>query len=99
LPLKCILRLWLNISNNKEKNVDMKSSINLNPEYDQLNSLYKLEEKGNKFYLPSKSLQLLEKYYDSFMPTSKQQSPSIISWYNSLARSEQADILVVSKPQ
>ncbi len=39
----------------------MKSSINLHPEYDQLNSLYKLEEKGNKFYLPSKSLQALEK--------------------------------------
>jgi hypothetical protein len=77
----------------------MKSSINLHPEYDQLNSLYKLEEKSNKFYLPSKSLQLLEKYYDSFVPTSKQQAPSIISWYNSLSRSEQADILVVSKPQ
>ena len=81
------------------KNVIMTSSINLHPEYDQLNSLYKLEEKGNKFYLPTKSLQLLEKYYDSFVPTSKLQAPSIISWYNSLSRSEQADILVVSKPQ
>jgi len=29
------------------KNVIMKSSINLHSEYDQLNSLYKLEEKGN----------------------------------------------------
>lgn len=77
----------------------MKSSINLHPEYDQVNSLYKLEEKGNKFYLPSRSLQMLEKYYDSFIPTSKQQSPSIISWYNSLSRAEQADILVVSRLQ
>ena len=77
----------------------MKNSTNLHPEYDQVNSLYKLEEKGNKFYLPSRSLQLLEKYIDSFVPTSKQQTPSIISWYNSLSRSEQADILVVSKLQ
>ena len=80
------------------KNFSM-SSINLHPEYDHLHSLYKLEEKGNKFYLPSKSLQSLEKYFDSFVPTRKLQSPSIISWYNSLSRSEQADILVVSKVQ
>lgn len=69
----------------------------LKPEYDPTNALYKLEEDGKKFYLPLRSLELLEKYFDSFVPTSKQQHPTVISWYNALPRSEQADILVMNR--
>ena len=69
----------------------------LKPEYDPLNALYKLEEDGKKFYLPLKSLESLEKYFDAYIPTSKQQYPTVISWYNTLSRSEQADILVMSR--
>jgi hypothetical protein len=69
----------------------------LKPEYDPLNALYKLEEDGKKFYLPLKSLESLERYFDAFVPTSKQQHPTVISWYNTLSRSDQADILVMSR--
>ena len=69
----------------------------LKPEYDPLNALYKLEEDGKKFYLPLKGLESLERYFDAFVPTSKQQHPTVISWYNTLSRSEQADILVMSR--
>lgn len=62
-----------------------------------MNGLYKLEEGGKKFYLPLKSLESLEKFFDSFVPTSKQQFPSVVSWYNTLTRSEQADILVMTR--
>ena len=72
-------------------------SVALRPEYDPLNALYKIEEDGKKFYLPLKSLESLEKFFDSFVPTNKLASPSVINWYNSLSRSEQADILVMSK--
>ena len=75
----------------------MKTADRLKPEYDPLNALYKLEEDGKKFYLPLKSLELLEKYFDAFVPTSKQQHPTVISWYNGLSRSDQADILVMSR--
>jgi hypothetical protein len=75
----------------------MKTSTKLKPEYDSLNALYKLEEGGKKFYLPLKSLEALEKHFDAFVPTSKQQAPTVISWYNTLSRSEQADILVMSR--
>lgn len=73
------------------------SSTHLQPEYDQVNALYKLEENGYRYYLPSKSLHALETFFDSFIPTSKIPKPTIISWYNSLSRSEQADILIVTK--
>lgn len=69
----------------------------LKPEYDPLNALYKLEEDGKKFYLPLRSLESLEKYFDAYIPTSKQHQPTVISWYNTLSRSEQADILVMSR--
>ncbi|HEY0678736.1 MAG TPA: hypothetical protein VGD17_10645 [Chitinophagaceae bacterium] len=75
----------------------MKTVERLKPEYDPLNSLYKLEEDGKKFYLPLKSLESLEKFFDAYVPTSKQQYPTVISWYNTLSRSEQADILVMSR--
>jgi hypothetical protein len=75
----------------------MKTADRLKPEYDPLNALYKLEEDGKKFYLPLKSLESLEKYFDAFIPTSKQQHPTVISWYNALSRSDQADILVMSR--
>ncbi len=72
-------------------------SVALRPEYDPLNALYKIEEDGKKFYLPLKSLESLEKFFDSFVPTNKLTSPSVINWYNGLSRSEQADILVMNK--
>ncbi|HYF33584.1 MAG TPA: hypothetical protein VD993_20810 [Chitinophagaceae bacterium] len=75
----------------------MRTVERLKPEYDPLNALYKLEEDGKKFYLPLKSLELLEKYFDSFVPTSKHQFPTVISWYNTLSRAEQADILVMNR--
>jgi hypothetical protein len=75
----------------------MNSVGKLKPEYDPINALYKLEEAGKKFYLPLKSLELLERYFDAFVPTSKQQYPTVTSWYNTLPRSEQADILVMSR--
>ncbi|HYE56658.1 MAG TPA: hypothetical protein VD996_17540 [Chitinophagaceae bacterium] len=73
------------------------AATRLKPEYDPLNALYKIEEDGKKFYLPLKSLEALEKYFDAFVPTNKQQSPTVISWYNTLSRSDQADILVMSR--
>lgn len=75
----------------------MRTAEGLKPEYDPLNALYKLEENGKKFYMPLKSLEKLEKYYDAFVPTSKQQFPSVVAWYNTLSRGEQADILVMSR--
>ena len=74
----------------------MKSEA-LKPEYDPINRMYKIEEGGKKFYLPLKSLEALEKFYDSFVPNSKVNTPSVINWYNSLSRPEQADILVMKK--
>ena len=73
------------------------TTARLKPEYDPLNALYKIEEDAKKFYLPLRSLEALEKYFDAFVPTNKQQAPTVISWYNTLSRSEQADILVMSK--
>jgi len=73
------------------------TTARLKPEYDPLNALYKIEEDSKKFYLPLRSLEALEKYFDAFVPTNKQQAPTVISWYNTLSRSEQADILVMSK--
>jgi len=70
-------------------------SAALKPEYDPVNRLYKIEEAGKKFYLPLKSLEALERFFDSFIPTSKLTKPSVITWYNSLSRPEQADILVI----
>lgn len=75
----------------------MRTVESLKPEYDPLNALYKLEEDGKKFYLPLRSLEQLEKYFDAFVPTSKHQNPTIISWYNTLSRTDQADILVMNK--
>jgi len=74
----------------------MKSAV-LKPEYDPINRMYKIEEGGKKFYLPLKSLELLEKFFDSFVPTNKVNAPSVTNWYNSLPRPEQADILVMKK--
>lgn len=75
----------------------MKTVEKLKPEYDPLNAMYKLEEGGRKYYLPLRSLESLERFYDAFVPSSKQQLPTVISWYNTLSRSEQADILVMNK--
>jgi hypothetical protein len=75
----------------------MKTVEKLKPEYDPLNAMYKLEEDGKKYYLPLRSLESLERYFDAFVPTSKHQFPTVISWYNTLSRSEQADILVMSR--
>ena len=75
----------------------MKTVEKLKPEYDPLNAMYKLEEDGKKYYLPLRSLESLERYFDVFVPTNKHQFPTVISWYNTLSRSEQADILVMSK--
>jgi hypothetical protein len=75
----------------------MKTVAQLKPEYDPLNGLYKVEEAGKKFYLPLRSLESLEKFFDGFVPTSKQQYPTVISWYNTLSRSDQADILVMTR--
>lgn len=75
----------------------MKTVEKLKPEYDPLNAMYKLEEDAKKYYLPLKSLELLERYFDAFVPSNKQQFPTIISWYNTLSRADQADILVMSK--
>jgi hypothetical protein len=74
----------------------MKSGL-LKPEYDPINRMYKIEEGGKKFYLPLKSLEALEKFFDSFVPTNKVNAPSVTNWYNSLSRPEQADILVMKK--
>ena len=74
----------------------MKSAA-LKPEYDPINRMYKIEEGGKKFYLPLKSLESLEKFYDSFVPNSKVIAPSVTNWYNSLSRPEQADILVMKR--
>ena len=79
-----------------QKLLDMKSAV-LKPEYDPINRMYKIEEGGKKFYLPLKSLEALEKFYDSFVPNSKMNAPSVTHWYNSLSRPEQADILVMKK--
>jgi hypothetical protein len=73
------------------------SAATLKPEYDPVNRLYKLEESGRRFFLPLKSLEELEKYYDSFVSSSKFPKPSVTGWYNSLSRSQQADILVMKK--
>jgi hypothetical protein len=75
----------------------MKTVEKLKPEYDPLNAMYKLEEDGKKYYLPLRSLESLERFFDAFVPTKKQQSPTVISWYNTLSRSEQSDILVMNK--
>ena len=72
-------------------------SVTLKPEYDPINRLYRIDEGGKKFYLPLKSLEALEKFFDSFVPTNKLPAPSVTSWYNSLSRPEQADILVMQK--
>ncbi len=72
-------------------------STQLTPEYDALNALYKIEEGGKKFYLPLRSLESLERYIDAYSPSNKQNSPTVIGWYNSLSRSEQADILVLNR--
>lgn len=75
----------------------MKTVEKLKPEYDPLNAMYKLEEGSRKYFLPLRSLEALERFYDAFVPSNKQQAPTIISWYNTLSRSEQADILVMNK--